>query len=65
MLDAYETYVAAGRFFMYLCGNGYYWVTGHAVDAERTHRIEVRRDGQGCRVFSLPPENWLLALTGE
>ncbi|PVI04022.1 hypothetical protein DM02DRAFT_726113 [Periconia macrospinosa] len=65
MLDAYDAFLAAGRFFMYLGGNGYYWVTGHSADPKRTHRIEVRRADQGCRVFSLPPGNWFLALTGE
>ncbi|KAF2464147.1 uncharacterized protein BDR25DRAFT_346840 [Lindgomyces ingoldianus] len=63
MLDAYDAFLAAGGFFMYLGGNGYYWVTGH--DHERPHRIEVRRADQGCRVFGLPPGHWFLALTGE
>ncbi|CAI6287855.1 unnamed protein product [Periconia digitata] len=65
MLDAYEAFLAAGRFFMYLGGNGYYWVTGHSQKPEQNHRIEVRRADQGCRVFSLPPGDWFLALTGE
>ncbi|RYP62949.1 hypothetical protein DL771_009513 [Monosporascus sp. 5C6A] len=65
MLDAYEAFLAAGRFFMYLGGNGYYWVTGHDADIKRTHRLEVRRADQGCRVFGLPPGHWFLALTGE
>lgn len=65
MLDAYDTFLAAGRFFMYLGGNGYYWVTGHDADPKRTHRLEVRRADQGCRVFGLPPGHWFLALTGE
>ena len=63
MLDAYASYLEGGGHFMYLGGNGYYWVTAH--DPHRPHRIEVRRTDQGCRTFSLPPGNWHLSMTGE
>ena len=41
MLIALETYLNAGGRFMYLGGNGLYWIT--SVDPERPHVIEVRR----------------------
>ena len=63
MLDSYASYLEDGGHFMYLGGNGYYWVTSH--DTTRSHRIEVRRCDQGCRTFGLPPGNWHLSLTGE
>ena len=41
MLIALEAYLNAGGRFMYLGGNGLYWIT--SVDPERPHIIEVRR----------------------
>ena len=41
MLIALEAYLNAGGRFMYLGGNGLYWIT--SVDPERPHVIEVRR----------------------
>ncbi|KAA8642411.1 hypothetical protein EYZ11_009917 [Aspergillus tanneri] len=63
MLDTYDAFLAQGGYFMYLGGNGYYWVTGHQAD--NPHRIEVRRADQGCRTFNLPPGHWHLSSTGE
>ena len=63
MLDSYSTFLETGGHFMYLGGNGYYWVTSH--DPARPHRIEVRRAEAGCRTFGLPPGNWHHSLTGE
>ncbi|KAL8870668.1 MAG: hypothetical protein Q9174_003340 [Haloplaca sp. 1 TL-2023] len=63
MLDAYSAFLSNGGRFMYLGGNGYYWVTTH--DTNRPHRIEVRRAEAGCRTFGLPPGNWHHSLTGE
>ena len=63
MLDSYSSFLQEGGHFMYLGGNGYYWVTAH--DPSRPHRIEVRRADQGCRTFGLPPGNWHHSLTGE
>ncbi|KAL8673452.1 MAG: hypothetical protein Q9168_002119 [Polycauliona sp. 1 TL-2023] len=62
MLDSYAAFLSNGGRFMYLGGNGYYWVTGH--DPARPHRIEVRRAEVGCRTFELPPGNWHHSLTG-
>ncbi|KAL8720881.1 MAG: hypothetical protein Q9225_002326 [Loekoesia sp. 1 TL-2023] len=63
MLDSYSAFLENGGHFMYLGGNGYYWVTTH--DPGRPHRIEVRRAEAGCRTFGLPPGNWHHSLTGE
>ncbi|OGM43370.1 hypothetical protein ABOM_008728 [Aspergillus bombycis] len=63
MLDTYDAFLAKGGSFLYLGGNGYYWVTGH--QASNPHQIEVRRADQGCRTFNLPPGHWHLASTGE
>ncbi len=41
MLIALEAYLNSGGRFMYLGGNGLYWIT--SVDPERPHVIEVRR----------------------
>ncbi len=41
MLIALEAYLNAGGRFMYLGGNGLYWIT--SVDPDRPHVIEVRR----------------------
>ena len=41
MLEALEAYLNGGGRFMYLGGNGLYWVT--SVDPARPHVIEVRR----------------------
>ncbi|MCY4371136.1 MAG: LamG domain-containing protein [bacterium] len=41
MLIALEAYLKAGGRFMYLGGNGLYWIT--SIDPERPHVIEVRR----------------------
>ncbi len=41
MLIALEAYLNAGGRFMYMGGNGLYWIT--SVDPERPHVIEVRR----------------------
>ena len=63
MLDSYAAFLEDGGHFMYLGGNGYYWVTTH--DPARPHRIEVRRAEAGCRTFGLPPGNWHHSLNGE
>lgn len=63
MLNSYASFLYDSGHFIYLGGNGYYWVTAH--DPSRAHRIEVRRADQGCRTFGLPPGNWHYSLTGE
>ena len=40
MLNSYASFLEAMGHFMYLGGNGYYWVTAH--DLSRPHCIEVR-----------------------
>ena len=63
MLRSYAEFLDGGGHFMYLGGNGYYWVTTH--DPKRPHRIEVRRAHAGCRTFELPPGEHHHSLTGE
>jgi N,N-dimethylformamidase len=53
MLDAIESYVEQGGHFMYLGGNGYYWVT--AVDRHVPHVLEVRRGRAGSRPWTGMP----------
>ena len=43
MLDALDGYLRGGGRFMYLGGNGLYWVT--SIDSRRPHLMEVRRFG--------------------
>lgn len=56
MLNSYASFLQDAGHFMYLGGNGYYWVT--APDPSRPHLVEVRRADQGCRTFALPAGNW-------
>lgn len=56
ILNSHASFLQHGGHFMYLGGNGYYWVT--APDPSRPHLIEVRRADQGCRTFGLPAGNW-------
>ncbi|KAL9583564.1 MAG: hypothetical protein Q9212_002635 [Teloschistes hypoglaucus] len=66
MLDSYTAFLDNGGHFMYLGGNGYYWVTSHDPGLwGRPHRIEVRRAEAGCRTFSLPAGHHHHSLTGE
>lgn len=62
MLDGLSYYLERGGRFMYLSGNGLYWVTG--LDPERGHTIEVRRWG-GTRTWDASPGEWHLSTTGE
>ncbi|MFI0421114.1 N,N-dimethylformamidase beta subunit family domain-containing protein [Spongiactinospora sp. 9N601] len=63
MLDAHESYLAAGGRMMYLGGNGFYWVTGVAPD--QPHVIEIRRGHTGTRGWEVPPGETHLSTTGE
>lgn len=63
MLDALEGYLADKGRFMYLGGNGFYWVT--AIDPERPHVVEVRRGFAGSRAWQSHPGELELASTGE
>jgi N,N-dimethylformamidase len=63
MLEGLRGYVDGGGRFMYLTGNGLYWVTG--FDAEEGHTIEVRRCGPATRTWDAEPGEWFLTTTGE
>lgn len=62
MLDALESYLAAGGRLMYLGGNGFYWVTSY--DRERPHVIEVRR-WHGTETYEAEPGEYYHSTTGE
>ncbi|HWI75338.1 MAG TPA: N,N-dimethylformamidase beta subunit family domain-containing protein [Baekduia sp.] len=62
MLDAFEGYVAGGGRFLYLGGNGLYWVTGY--DPEDDNIVEIRRWG-GTEAWTAAPGEYHLASTGE
>ena len=63
MLEGFERYLVSGGRFMYLGGNGYYWVT--SVDPCRPYVIEVRRSGPGTRTWGAAPGEHLHSTTGE
>jgi N,N-dimethylformamidase len=63
MQSALDGYLGAGGRFMYLSGNGLYWVTG--IDAEAPHTIEIRRCGASSRTWEAAPGEWHLSTTGE
>ncbi len=62
MLDAAEAYLARGGRFVYLGGNGFYWVT--SSDPARPHVIEVRRSN-GTRTWSAHSGEYHHSTTGE
>lgn len=64
MRDALEEHVTGSGRFVYLGGNGYYWVTG--VDERQPHVIEVRRGTGGTGpTGDSPPGESHLSTTGE
>ncbi|SDC06942.1 N,N-dimethylformamidase [Mycolicibacterium neoaurum] len=63
MLDAAESYVSGGGRFMYLSGNGMYWVT--ALDAATGSGVEIRRSGPAQRTWNAAPGEATLSSTGE
>lgn len=63
MLDAVERYLEQGGRFMYLGGNGMYWVTD--PHPERPHVIEVRRTNAGTRAWQSAPGEVHQQTTGE
>jgi N,N-dimethylformamidase len=63
MLDALHDFVEAGGNFMYLGGNGFYWVT--SVDPLRPYVIEVRRGIAGTRNWTSSPGECYHSTTGE
>ena len=62
MLDALQRYLQDGGRFMYLGGNGFYWVTSQSP--EEPHIIEVRRWG-GTRSWSASAGEYYHSTTGE
>jgi N,N-dimethylformamidase len=62
MLDAIEAYLHKGGRFMYMGGNGFYWVTGY--NPENPHMIEIRRHG-GTEMWTAEPGEHYLGFTGE
>jgi N,N-dimethylformamidase len=63
MLDGLDAYLDDGGRFMYMSGNGLYWVTG--VEPEGRHTIEIRRCGASTRTWEALPGEWHLSTTGE
>lgn len=62
MLDGLEAYQQRGGRFVYLSGNGLYWVT--AFDPETQTVCEVRRPN-GTRAWQAQPGEGRLSFTGE
>lgn len=62
MLDGLEGYLTGGGRFMYMGGNGLYWVT--SVDPQRPHIIEVRR-WKGTGSWEAAPGESFHSSTGE
>lgn len=62
MLDGLKAYLERGGRFMYLGGNGFYWVT--SMDPEERHTVEVRRR-DGTEVWEAAPGEYFHSTTGE
>ena len=62
MMEALETYQNSGGRFMYMGGNGFYWVT--SLDSEQKHTVEVRRWG-GTQGWEAEPGEYYHSTTGE
>ena len=62
MLDGLKTYLENGGRFMYLGGNGFYWIT--SMDPEERHTIEVRRR-DGTETWEAAPGEYFHSTTGE
>ncbi|MBS1878391.1 MAG: hypothetical protein JST31_02650 [Actinobacteria bacterium] len=63
MLDAAAEWIEAGGGFMYLGGNGMYWVTD--PHPERPHVVEVRRTHAGTRAWQSEPGECFQQTTGK
>jgi N,N-dimethylformamidase len=63
MLDAIRDYVDDGGRFMYLGGNGFYWVI--SVDPERPDIIELRRGERGTGLWRSATGEYHHQTTGE
>ena len=63
MLDAFEDYVAEGGRFIYMGGNGFYWVVGHYENEPWC--LEVRKLDAGMRAWAAKPGEYYMQTTGE
>ncbi len=63
MLDAMEDYVAEGGRFIYMGGNGFYWVSGFYDDEPWC--MEVRKLDAGMRAWAAKPGEYYMQTTGE
>jgi N,N-dimethylformamidase len=63
MLNGLRDYLGSGGRFMYLGGNGFYWVT--SIDPTRPHVIEVRRGRRGTGTWRGAPGEDYHSTTGE
>ncbi len=63
MLDAIRDYVDSGGRFMYLGGNGFYWVI--SVDPQRPEIIELRRGERGTGLWRSATGEYYHQTTGE
>lgn len=61
-LDALDSYLGRGGRFMYMAGNGLYWVTTFAPG--RPHAVEIRRWG-GTQSWTAEPGEYHHSTTGE
>jgi N,N-dimethylformamidase len=63
MLTAYEMYQQQGGRWLYLGGNGFYWVT--AFHPDNPNIIEVRRGEAGTRAWTASPGEYSNAFDGR
>jgi N,N-dimethylformamidase len=63
MLDAMEDFVAEGGRFIYMGGNGFYWVIGFYDDEPWC--MEVRKLDAGMRAWAAKPGEYYMQTTGE
>ena len=63
MLDAMEDFVADGGRFIYMGGNGFYWVVGFYDD--QPWCMEVRKLDAGMRAWAAKPGEYYMQTTGE
>jgi N,N-dimethylformamidase len=63
MLDAMEDFVANGGRFIYMGGNGFYWVVGFYED--QPWCMEVRKLDAGMRAWAAKPGEYYMQTTGE
>ncbi|KAF5608647.1 uncharacterized protein FSUBG_4575 [Fusarium subglutinans] len=60
---AYIDFIRAGGNVMYLGGNGFYWSI--ATTCENSHRVEIRRGGEGVRAFTCEGGDLVFSSNGQ